>query len=127
MSEQKTAVMTKAEMKEIRIVEVAVHSLSSSQDVTGEYQTNCNVDFIMSNKIMFVVFDQQYEIDRIKMTTDWEEVVLYYANAETYFECFKVSKHLIHKVHDQIVEEQRNGVLDGWSFDDDVMGMLRGE
>lgn len=118
--------MDKKELKTIQIIDVKVNTLRSGQDFTGEYSTDCDVDFILSHPITFDIFEKTYVIDRIKML-DWygDEIVLRYANAEMDFCCFPVPKIFIHKIYLRVIEEQKTGVLQGWSLEDRLMEMLQ--
>lgn len=121
--------MDKMFLKSIEILKVVKNNLSSRQDMSGEYSTNCDIDFILSHPITFNIFDKEFVIDRVKMY-DWygDEIGLKYANAEKSFCCFNVSKVFAHKIYFRIMEEQKeHGVLNGWSLEDSIMEMLRDE
>ena len=118
--------MDKQAMKKIEIVDVVVHELKSFRDCTDEYFTNCNIDFILSESFTFNVFDEEYVIDRIKMSCPSDEIDLEYAQADKKYSCFPVSKIFIHKVMDRVVQEEKNGVLEGWSFADELLEILQG-
>lgn len=119
--------LNKKELKEIDVTEVIKHQLRSGQDFTGEYETHCNMDFVLSIPIWINVFDKEYKIDRIKMSTRWDEIVLEYANDEKCFCCFPVSKTLVHKVMNRVIKEQKEGVMKGWYFTEELMDILKGE
>jgi hypothetical protein len=119
--------LDKKELKNIEVTEVIKHRLSSGQDMTGEWETNCNIDFKLSIPIWITVFDKEYKIDRIKMSTRWDEIVLEYANEKQCFCCFPVSKTLVHKVTNRVIQEQRTGIMKGWSFSEDLIEILRSE
>lgn len=121
--------MDKKFLKNIEIVEVINNNLSSSQDMSGEYVTNCDIDFVLSSPITFQIFEKEFTIDRVKMF-DWygDEIGLKYASAEKEFCCFEVSKVFTHKIYSRIKEEQKEGgVLAGWSFEETLMEILQGE
>jgi hypothetical protein len=113
-------------MKQIEITEVKVKALNSRQDHSGEYETNCDIDFMLSEPISFRVFNQEHTIDRINMGVMWDEVVLVYAQEGKTFCCFPVSKIFVHKIYNRVIEEQCDGALEGWSFDDGIFENLRG-
>lgn len=119
--------MDKKAMKKIQVVDVKVNNLNSSQDPSGEYTTNCDVDFFLSQTITFSIFDKEYIIDRIKMGCLYDEIVLEYAQKDKTYCCFPVAKTFVHKVLNRVTKEQRTGVLKGWSFDDELIEILQGE
>jgi hypothetical protein len=119
--------LDKKTMKNIDITEVKVNRLNSYQDYSGEYNTNCDVDFILSESITLNVFDKEYVIDRIKMDCRYDEFILEYAQEGKNYCCFPVSKIFVHKVMNRVIEEQQDGVLKGWVFDDSLMEILQGE
>lgn len=119
--------MDKKQVKQIEITEVKVNRLSCSPDITGEYSTTCDVDFMLSTPITFHVFNIKHTIDRIKMDMAWDETQLLYANEKNDYRAFPVTKALIHKVYDRVRLEQLDGCLKGWCFDDDIFDMLTGK
>lgn len=119
--------MNKEDVKKIQIKEVIKNHLSCCSDPSGEYYTHCNVDFILDAAFVFPVFDKEVTIDRIKMTVDYETTELHLANAEKTYSSLPITKILIHKIYDRVLKEQKEGVLRGWVFDDDILEMLRGE
>jgi hypothetical protein len=120
--------MDKKQVKQIEIVEVVKNRLSTSESYPGgEYETSCDVDFILSSTFAFRVFDKEHTIDRVKMGTSWDTTELYYANSKQRFICFPITKSLIHKVYERIKIEQKSGCLSGYSFEDDIFEMLTGE
>jgi len=121
--------MDKKQLKRIEIIEVKINRLSCGQDVTGEYSTSCNVDFLLGEPFKFNVFEQEFEIDRVKMF-DWygDEIGLRYANNKRDFCCFPVSKVFVHKIYNRIVQEQgEGGLLKGWDFREEIMDILKDE
>ncbi|OAB26298.1 hypothetical protein PMSD_25960 [Paenibacillus macquariensis subsp. defensor] len=119
--------MNKKQVKEIRITEVIVNHLSSGSDMTGEWTTNCNIDFILSIPFSFFVFDKEHRIDRVKMVSSWDVIELHYANEKEKLWYLPITKSLIHKIWDQVKEQQKDGILKGWAFDDEIFEMLTGE
>lgn len=119
--------MNKKELKKIEVIEVIKHSLSSGQHMSGEWETHCNIDFKLNIPIWLTVFDKEYKIDRIKMSTRWDEIILEYANEEQCFCCFPVAKTLVHKVTNRVIQEQKSGIMKGWSFSEELIEILQGE
>lgn len=114
-------------MKKIEIVDVVINTLNSHQDMTGEYNTNCDVDFMLSEQIQFNIFNKEYVIDRVKMGVKWDVVTVEYAQKDKVFCCFPVSKIFVHKVLNRVIQEQKGGVLSGWMFADDLFEILTDE
>ena len=119
--------LNKKEIKQIEIDEIIKHQLYSSSDVSGEYETHCNIDCKLSIPIWITVFDKEYKIDRIKMSTRWDELILRYANNEKCFCCFPVAKTFVHKIMKKVEVEQKSGILKGWSFKEDLLDILKDE
>lgn len=119
--------MDKKQMKAIHITDMQINTLYSSSDPSGEYTTHCSVDFFLSESISFDVFNKTYVIDRINMGNVWDEIVLQYGQEGKTYCCFPVAKTFIHKIMNRVTEEQRNGDLKGWIFDDELMEILQGE
>lgn len=111
--------------KKINIKEVVKNHLSSHCDIDGEWETNCNIDFILEEPCTFKLFDEEITIDRVKMYIQYWETCLCFANTDTWFDCFKVPKNFIHAIYKRVLEEQKDGLMKGYSFEDDLMEMLK--
>jgi hypothetical protein len=57
----------------------------------------------------------------------WDEITLEYAQEGKVYCCFPVAKTLVHKVMNRVIEEQRNGILKGWSFEENLIEILQDE
>lgn len=117
--------MDKKEMKQIRIIEVIKNQLSSSQDYSGEWTSNIDIDFVIDKPKLVQIFNKSYVIDRIKMVTHYDEIVFRLATSDTYFEELEVSKIFIHKIYDSLNHLQSEGnILSGWELREEVFEIL---
>lgn len=119
--------MDKKEVKEIKINEVVINHLSGGSDMTGDWETNANIDFILNQSCEFHVFNDLYVIDRINLECRWDGAYLYYANEKHCFHSIPVSNIFIKKVYDELLIVQKEERFKNHSFEDDLMDMLRGE
>lgn len=117
--------MDKKEMKQIRIIEVIRNQLSSSQDYSGEWTSNIDIDFVIDKPQSVQIFNKSYVIDRIKMVTLYDEIVFRLATSDTHFEELEVSKIFIHKIYDSLNHLQSEGnILSGWELREEVFEIL---
>lgn len=111
--------------KKIAIKEVIKHTLTSYSDMEGEWNTDCNIDFVLEEPCTFKLFEEEITVDRVKMYIQYWETQLCFANETRWFDCFKVPKNFIHAIYNRILIEQKEGLMKGYSFEDDLMDMLR--
>lgn len=125
-SKGKGKIMDKKEMKQIEITDVIVHRLSRGQDITDEWTSDVNVDFIIDKPQTIKIFDKTYVIDRIKMLTHWgDEIVFRLSTEDFFFEELEVSKIFVHKIYNMLDELQsENNVLHGWNFKETLFEIL---
>lgn len=117
--------------KKINIKEIVIHELYSQQTYDWEYETKCDIDFLLEDEDIceFNVLGEVYRIDRIKMT-DWYgyEIHLTLASDKKSFDDLIVPKNFINAVYRKVLENQKQGKeLKNWSFDDDLLMALQEE
>jgi hypothetical protein len=110
----------------ITITDCIKHHLSCSQDESGEYNSSYDIDFILSKPCSFSVYGKKLTIDRIKMTPEnWgEELSFRFANAEEVFESFIIPNRFIKLILKRVRQEQKDGLLKGYIFDDVIYDLL---
>lgn len=121
--------MNKAEMKQIELKDMEIKLLNVRQDICGEYSTDLDIRFMLSDPFSFEVFNQTYVIDRIRLVDQFDELIFSYANESEIFCCFQVSKIFIDKIRKRVLHEQQQteSKLYGWSFEEELIEILRGE
>lgn len=103
------------------IKEMVKNRLICGQDYSGEYTTDCNIDFMLEDKINFSVLGKDYVIDRVKMTTAWSDALeLYFCAGETMLEWISVPNYLYLEIYFLLDKEQSGGQLEGWALNDDL-------
>lgn len=117
--------MNKKEMKQIKITEVITHSLSSSSNMDGEWSANFNVDFILDTPQTIHVFNQTITIDRVKMYSYYDELILRLASSDKVFESLEVSKIFVKLIIDYLEERKDDKTfLKGWDFTEELQDIL---
>lgn len=117
--------MSKKEMKKIKIAEVITHHLSSSSNMDGEWSANFNIDFILNTPQIIQVFNQTITIDRVKMYSYYDELILRLSSSDKVFESLEVSKIFVKLIIDYL--EERKGdktFLKGWDFTEELYDVL---
>lgn len=109
------------------IKEMVINELSSYQEYCGEWSSNVDIDFMLEEKCVFNIFNQKYEIDRVKMVDYYDEIALVFANSEEEFRDFVVPKSFLHQVVKIVEYEEYSGRVQKWSFYDDLYEMLIGD
>lgn len=117
--------MDKKEVKKLGIKEVVINALRSSSDMTGEWETHADIDFLLDVPFPFQIFHDSYVIDRVKLTSGWDGVYLFYANESQLFPSLPVSKVFVHKIYDTLLVVQKEERFKKYSFEDDLMDMLQ--
>lgn len=111
--------------KKIVIKEVVKNALSSSSNIDGEWNTHCDIDFILDEPCKLNLFDEEITIDRVKMYIQYWETCLSFANSDNYFDCFKVPKNFVNAIYRKVLIEQNGGFMKGYSFGEDLLDMLQ--
>lgn len=101
-----------------RFKELVIHHLKCEKDCCDEYETSCNVDFMLTEPVEFQVFNDKYKIDRVKMFTRWGEVVFQLSDGRNLYESIRIPRNLYCALYKFIKKSQKHGVLQGWVFDD---------
>lgn len=109
------------------IKEMVINELSSYQEYCGDWSSNIDIDFILEEKCIFNIFNQNYEIDRVKMVDYYDEVGLVFANSKEEFRDFVVPKSFLHQVVKIVEYEEEYGRLQEWALYDDLYEMLIGD
>lgn len=100
-----------------------------SQDMSGEYNSQFKIHFILSDTITFSVLGTEYTIDRVTMRNEcdgWsEEPELVFASDKKVFESIDIPKYYIRAFYRRLLKEQKNGVLKGWCIDESIADFYR--
>ena len=117
--------MNKKEMKLIKITEVIPLHQSSGSDMDGEWTSSFNIDFILDTPQTIQVFNQTITIDRIKMYSHYDELVLRLASRDRVFENLEVSKIFVKLIIDFLEERMTDKTfLKGWDFTSNLYDIL---
>lgn len=118
--------MDKKQMKAIQIVEIIAHHQSSGQDITGEWSSNFNIDVVIDTPQTVQIFNQAHVIDRIKMMSHYDEMVLRLATKEgVIFDGLEVSKIFVKKIIDYLEAKRPDKTfLKGWDFTESLWEIL---
>lgn len=117
--------MNKKQTKKLEIKEVVINALRSSSDMTGEWETHADIDFLLNVPFPFQIFHDSYVIDRIKLSYGWDGAHLFYANESQIFPSLPVSKIFVHKLYDTLLVVQKEERFKNYRFEDDLMDMLQ--
>ncbi|WP_340014674.1 hypothetical protein [Paenibacillus sp. FSL K6-1318] len=120
--------LTKKELKQIEITEMEIKKLYTWQDMEGEWNTDINIHFMLSQPCTFELLGQVHNVDRVKMFDQYGEITFGYANENKDYCCFPVSKIFIDKIRKRVIQEQRpDGMLKGWDFNHEFLDVLQGD
>lgn len=109
------------------IKEMVINSLRSYQDYDGEYNSDIDIDFMLEEKCLFYIFNEKYEIDRVKMIDYYDYIGLVFANSKEKFVDFIVPKSFIHQILKIVEVEEKSGRLQKWCLSEDLYEKLTGQ
>lgn len=108
------------EQQPITIIDTVVHLLNTHSDITGEYETDANLDFVLNEEVKLDIFGDIYTIDRIKLLYGHDHVNLYYANKSQYFYSFPVKKEFVDMIQEELFLLQDEQRFRGYQFCDEL-------
>lgn len=106
--------------------DVINHYCRCTQDSTGEYATECKIDFLLTTPIVFEITGVSHIIDRIRMQVyeSWgDDLEFLYANETEVFKGLHIAKYILRALYKKILKEEKNGILKDWFFDGDLANL----
>ncbi|WP_415286112.1 hypothetical protein [Clostridium perfringens] len=108
------------------ITEMKINTLNCVRTYCGEYETKIDIAFLLEQKCKFYIFNEEYEIDRVKIIDYYgDSIGVVFANEKELFFDFPVPKSFLHQMFKIIKEyETKDENLKSYNFSEDLYELL---